>query len=364
MSTTCRREGGAWKARPNWTDATGQRHWRRVSERLKEDCERRVREIERQAEEAPAGRVPTLAEWSASWLDGISRTRKRATWVVHGQRIRLHVLPALGDRRLDAISPRDVASVIDALPLAPSSAHGVQVTLAICFNAAIEAGLVRRNPARLKRGAKPRPQADAYTQDEIARLAAAMDAQDRAAVLLMAATGLRIGECFGLQWRDLDLGERPRLRVERQRGAGSTGKVVTTPKTPSSRRTVPLGPVTAEMLRRLPQGGPEDWVFPVDRETFSGRLERACRRIGIRDLGSHGLRHAYATHSLEAGVHPKVVQETLGHSDIAITMAVYAHVADELRWEAAAASESLVTCQNRASAKQEGEENGSGAGKP
>jgi integrase len=69
---------------------------------------------------------------------------------------------------------------------------------------------------------------------------------------------------------------------------------------------------------------------------------RRARRRGLPRLTLHGLRHTWATLALEHGVHPRVVQERLGHSTIAITLDIYSHVAPTLHDEAATLIAELI----------------------
>lgn len=79
-----------------------------------------------------------------------------------------------------------------------------------------------------------------------------------------------------------------------------------------------------------PDGSPED------PDNVTHRFERAVDRAGLKSIGGpHGLRHTYATLSLEAGVDISVVSKQLGHSSVAFTARIYAHVTERLRLAAA-----------------------------
>ena len=76
---------------------------------------------------------------------------------------------------------------------------------------------------------------------------------------------------------------------------------------------------------------------------LSFTFHRGLRDAGLPRLRIHDLRHTAATHLLMKGVHPKVVQELLGHSSIAITLDTYSHVMPALAKEASAHMSSLLT---------------------
>ena len=73
-------------------------------------------------------------------------------------------------------------------------------------------------------------------------------------------------------------------------------------------------------------------------------FKRALRRHALPDIPLHGLRHTRATIALERGVHPRVVQERLGHANIAVTLQTYSHVMPTMHDDAAAAVASSIFC--------------------
>jgi integrase len=168
--------------------------------------------------------------------------------------------------------------------------------------------------------------------------------------VVLATTGLRLGEALGLMWNDIDLKQGKltvRRVLQRQRGVGL---VLVEPKTKHSRRTVYLAKgsvaVLTEHRRSQTQwrliAGPSwdsshDLVFPrPDGRPMQGSnlkrvFDKALRDGGLPKIRIHDLRHTAATHLLVRHVHPKVVQEMLGHSSIAITLDTYSHVIPNLQ---------------------------------
>lgn len=176
---------------------------------------------------------------------------------------------------------------------------------------------------------------------------------------LLATTGLRRGEAVGLRWSDVDL-DAGRLHIVQTiisvRGKVSVGE----PKTLRGRRPIALDAGTVAVLRahrramleeRLLLGASfidQDLVFHrpdgqcLRPEGVSDTFKRTVRRLGLPPLTLKGLRHTWATLALEQGIHPRVVQERLGHSTIAITLGIYSHVAPTLHDEAAEIVAGLV----------------------
>ena len=153
-------------------------------------------------------------------------------------------------------------------------------------------------------------------------------------------TGLRRSEILGLRWDAVDLTEG-RLRVFRTlHHINGQGTVVAEPKTKKSRRTIALAPETVNLMHSirgsqmdegLPTSG-EGYVFtrpnglPLVPSEVSRAFHEFVLQHNLPKMKFHGLRHAYASLSLLAGIDSKVVSESLGHSTISITVDLYSHV--------------------------------------
>ena len=170
---------------------------------------------------------------------------------------------------------------------------------------------------------------------------------------------MRRGEALGLRWADVDL-DAGRVRVV-QTITQTRGRIVVgDPKTARGRRPVALDGATIAVLRehrrrmleeRLLVGSDFDdnglvFHYPdglcLRPDAVSAAFVRRVARYGLPRLTLHGLRHTWATLALERGIHPRVVQERLGHSTIAITLGIYSHVAPTLHDEAAQLVADLV----------------------
>jgi integrase len=181
-----------------------------------------------------------------------------------------------------------------------------------------------------------------------------------AAWRLAAATGMRRGEVLGLTWEALDL-DGGRLAVRQTLTVADYKPRLAAPKTERSRREVGLDEGTVAALReyrkrqleeRLAAG--ELWeneaglVFtdaigrPLHPQAFSEAFERHIAAAGLRRIPLHGLRHTHATLALQAGVHPKVVSDRLGHFSAAFTLDTYSDSIPALQGEAAATVAALV----------------------
>lgn len=183
--------------------------------------------------------------------------------------------------------------------------------------------------------------------DVTAILKAAESSRYYPALVLIASTGLRKGECLALRWDSdvLNLDEGW-LKVRRTLGRIGDRLVISEPKTDRARRTMPLSPAVVTMLRkhRAAQAAEKlrasnQWqdsglVFttdlggPVDPRNLLRVVETAAAAAGVEGVDVHTLRHSAAVAWLESGVHIKAVADLLGHSSIAITGDIYGHTSD------------------------------------
>jgi len=175
----------------------------------------------------------------------------------------------------------------------------------------------------------------------------------------IAMTGMRRGEAIGLRWSDVDL-EGGRLAVRRALIPINREVVVSEPKTVKGRRVIALDPGTVEVLkaqaaRQLEEQSDWDdgWVesglvftqedgSALDPESISRYWRQAVKKSMLPNIRLHDLRHTHATLALQAGIHPKVVSERLGHATVSITLDTYSHAIPAMQEEAAALIAGLV----------------------
>jgi integrase len=170
---------------------------------------------------------------------------------------------------------------------------------------------------------------------------------------------MRRGEGLGLRWTDIDL-EAGRLSIQRALVPADGEVIVSEPKTSKGRRSIALDPGTVDVLRGQARRQGDDqvaadeaysasgYVFtdelgqPLDPDRVSKCFNAAVRQAMLPRIRLHDLRHTHATLALQAGVHPKVFQERLGHSTIAITLDIYSHVIPAMQEEEEALIAGLV----------------------
>jgi len=160
---------------------------------------------------------------------------------------------------------------------------------------------------------------------------------------LAVSTGMRSGELLGLQWRDVDLGAE-KLRIRRTVFNGK----VNSPKTSHGSRGIRLTKTAVEALKKHAQDG--EWVFSTSVGTsmsvhnlHNRSWKPLLRSAGLPNIRFHDLRHTCATLLLTKAVHPKVVQELLGHASIQITLDTYSHLLPDMGEKAASAMDDALS---------------------
>jgi integrase len=220
---------------------------------------------------------------------------------------------------------------------------------------AVKWNLVSRNVASLVSVPHSDPhEVRALTSDEARRLIEAAQGHWLEPLLILAlTTGMRRGELLGLRWSDIDV-SRGMLHVRRTANRyPGYGFVENDPKTKRSRRNIMLSDIALQALRdhqllqtKVKTEAHEQWqerdlVFSdhsggfLTPETVWRHFQSLLEKAALPHMRFHDLRHSAATILLTMGVHPKVVQELLGHSTIAITMDTYSHLLPSMQRDAA-----------------------------
>jgi integrase len=310
----------------------------------------------------------TIREYVEEWLAAIKPTVRESTHYSYGRNLRLHVVPQIGSAQLASVDAGTLNQLYAALlaggrkdhkggGLSPRTVRYIHTIVHRALKDAVRWGRLARNPADAadppKAGEASRPESITWTADQLRTfLEGTRSSRHRTAYLLLATSGMRRGEALGLRWRDLDL-DGGRASIRQTVIAVKHTAMLGTPKTAKGRRTITLDKGTVAALRehRKQQAaerlliGPgwtdTDLVFchvdgtMLHPERFTRGFSEAVRRLGLPPIRLHDLRHGWATLALQAGVHPKVVQERLGHANIGITLDTYSHVVAGLHENAA-----------------------------
>jgi integrase len=334
-----RRGPGRWRAR--FRDPSGRERSKTFTRRS--DAEKFLTLIEHSKliggyVDPSAGRV-TFERFSARWLE--SQTLDPSTREAVESRLRVHLVPAFGDLELRAIKPSTVQRWLRGAQdrCAPRSARVHLANLSAILGAAVEDGLIPRNPCSSRAVRAPaveNTRVVPWPANQVAAVIAGHPERWRAVPVVAAGCGLRQGEVFGLRVEDVDFLGR-QLRVRQQVKLLHGQPLLAHPKGRKT-RDVPLPDVVAlalaERLRHYPSV--DGLVFTtrehklVNRTYFNPHVWKpSLVAAGVeptRANGMHALRHFYASALLEAGTSIRAVADYLGHQDPGFTLRTYTHL--------------------------------------
>lgn len=319
--------------------------------------------LEQQTYVAPANQ--TLAQFlTTTWLPAIESTIKLSTFESYRRVIRRHVIGRpIGARKMQQVDG-PALNQLYALMLAGDATHPAlsRKTVRYCstilhraFKDAMRWQIVSRNPVEASDPPKPgdRPEFTIWSASELqAFLDVASSHRQSGLWWILGTTGMRRGEALGLRWSDVDW-DASTVTISRALLATEKGaKTWSTPKTKASRRTVVLDEDTITALKahrarqnqeKLALGaGYQDHDLiaalvdgsPTAPSRITEQFGRLAQRAGLPRIRLHDLRHTHATLALEAGIHPRVVQERLGHSHVSVTLGIYSHVDTRMQVDA------------------------------
>ncbi len=329
--------------------------------------------VEQQTYTAPT--KATVKQYlTKEWLPAVKATIRPSTYNSYVQHVDCHIAPHIGAVKLQKLSGSQINALYAKLAesrkqdgkhgLSPQTIHHVHACLHKACKDAVRWRQLTRNP--LDAADPPRAKGDGsremktWDRDQLRVFLNAVS-DDRLWPLwyLSAMTGMRRGETIGLRWRHVDL-EAGRLSVRRALIPVNREVVVSEPKTAKGRRVVALDPGTIEVLkgqaaRQLDEQGEWDeaWIetglvftaengAALDPESVSRYFRQAVKKTMLPPIRLHDLRHTHATLALQAGIHPKVVSERLGHATVSITLDTYSHAIPAMQEEAAALIAGLV----------------------
>jgi integrase len=278
----------------------------------------------------------TVAEYARAWA--ATRPHRPTTARRVSAVIEVHIAgTSLGSRRLSAVRPSEVqAWATDrARVLAPSTLRSLVSLLRSIYSSAALDRLVASSPVvRITLPRYERERVVPLTVAQVQALAGAMPDRYRAMVVTQAGLGLRMGELLALRVEDVDFLRRT-VRIEWQYTAKA--KERSEPKTPRSRRTVPLPQVVAETLAEHIAAHPPAPDGSLFSTQAGGRVTHhrygtelfgpAARKAGLpTGTTTHDLRHHFASVLLAAGESVVAVAERLGHDDASLVLSTYGHL--------------------------------------
>lgn len=300
----------------------------------------------------------TFGEWFNTWMNEYKKNRvKNSTFNEYQKYYNGCLKKRLGDRRLADIRGEHIQNLYNELieeNYATSTIKIVSTVVNGCFRQAFKNGIIERNPvelAELPRQTEKRTKQALTREQQALFMNYSKDSYLYNLFSLMLRTGLRSGEVRGIKYAsDVDKKNNV-LHIQRTlKYIEGVGYLEDTPKTRTSTRDIPL---TAEIAGIL-ENQRNYWEFkvekidrylfcnengdPLSRERVQGEIDRTIKRIRAAGhdfprITSHTFRHTFATRAIESGMQPQVLKTILGHSSLAMTMDLYAHVLQDTKAE-------------------------------
>ena len=285
---------------------------------------------------------------SLSWLESVRHSVKLSSYNKYRNSLNTYILPFLGQKECSEINDTDIKNLFDRLKeKGRKDGKGLSSsTMLLVFTI-----LNKVKKYIVKKGCrvsfstddikirKTQKEIKTFTKAEQEKLLENITSNadiSNLGIVIAFYTGMRIGEICALRWEDIDFGgnlitvRRNTQRVQNNgENATKTKVIITTPKSPSSVRSIPITPslLNILLLYRKSEGyvlsrNPEKITEP---RTLQYRYAKILENCGIRKAGFHTLRHSFATSCVELGFDTKSLSEILGHSNVNITLNKYVH---------------------------------------
>ncbi len=284
----------------------------RLAGTTRKSAEDLLKSVRAEVETAPVAEPLRLEDWLHDEYLRVLNSRLKESSLMsaaaHFTRLCDFLRDEAGDPTMDAVTrahAEEFAAWMTEQDYKPSYIRRLVTTLRRAWNDALARNLVAENPWEGMRLAKAEPREVPWvTPTQLHALYGLVTSGQRALIVLLGETGLRLGEALALRWSDLDLAKRqPTLHVRKG-------------KTQAARRTVPLSARALAAVATVDQGSADDPVFtPRSEQGVLRAMKVACEKAELPQSRVHELRHWYASHLVQAGVPPSTVAALLGHAD-------------------------------------------------
>lgn len=347
-----------WYPPDGWSRKSIERELAKVAAAFEQKCKsgevltRKEEKIIQQQEEQKAAQIMTLTQYcSTVFMPSITLRCSENTRSTYQGNLDHWILPAVGECKLPDITTAQITALLLSMQ-SKGKSHAtiikVYTILQGIFKMAYMADLIERNPMdkvvrpKIRKDQRKQAEAEAYTATEIQKIWNCLEDEPlkwRVFVRLLIDTGIRRGECCGLQWKDVNFRENTITISGNLCYTPQRGVYLDTPKNGKSRKI----DVAAEVMRLLKQWRTEQaskaistFVFtqdhlpePMHPTSPTHYFTKFAKRYGIKGFHPHKLRHSFASVAVTYGADIASVSEKLGHSDKAVTLKMYTHADPE-----------------------------------
>lgn len=280
-----------------------------------------------------------LAVLCDNWLIYKEQYIKESSFVKYKSILERHIKPYFNEIPVNKIDEHTIEAFAKNLTVKGYSAQTVKITLSVLEGVF----LYFKIDVSVKRIIPKKGQKEIHilsSNDRLKLEKYLLYGQDayKIGILLSLYTGIRIGELCALKWEDIDLNagtvkiNATLQRIQDFKGisGNKTRIVITEPKTPSAKRTIPLPIFLIKRLKAVdPKNGSAFLLTGTERFTEPRALtyvfKKYLKESGVPDINFHALRHTFTTRCIENDFEPKALSEILGHSSVNTTLGIYNH---------------------------------------
>lgn len=282
----------------------------------------------------------TVGEVIKMWLEDVKNKVKASTLANYEMKLNKHILPYFSGIRYEKLTADNLNVFISHKTGEKLSAKYIADIVVLLKSAARFAqrryGYANRIDSVTLPKSDKKPDSRLLSAAEQSKLKSALISSptcSNVGILLSAATGIRIGELCALKWENVDLEKRiltVKQTVQRvMKRGGGTQLIVTSPKSASSERKIPLPDFILPYLENIKADGGCYLLSGSSRiiepRTMQYRFKSALKRCDLPYVNFHALRHMFATSCIALGFDVKTLSEILGHSSVQITLNRYVH---------------------------------------
>lgn len=295
----------------------------------------------------------TFEEVTKAWFDNKRMYVKESTASAYYTQMKNRLLPTFGNREMDSLIGDDLQSYVFEMSkrLSLKSIQDVVIIFKMVYNFwVVEFGGIQKSMKIRMPKSEKRKILEVYTEAEqkkIISCAIESPSFEKIGFLLTITLGLRIGEVCALKWSDIDFSQQIihiNSTLERiyDSDTGKSKIIFSSPKTPSSFRTVPIPKQLVGLLKIFGKTCKDEYFVTTGKKRFCEprTYRNYYRNFILKEVGLchclkfHGLRHSFATRMVSKGTDVKTLSTILGHSDVSTTMNLYVHPSMEDRAEA------------------------------
>ncbi|HES0302923.1 TPA: site-specific integrase [Streptococcus pyogenes] len=304
--------------------------------------------------------IKTFKELSHLWLETYKLTVKPQTYDATVTRLNRHIMPTLGNMKVDKITASDIQMLINRLSKYYVNYTAVRSVIRKVLQQGVLLGLIDYNSARDIILPRKQPNAKKKVKfidpSDLKSFLEHLETSqhkrynlyfDAVLYQLLLSTGLRIGEACALEWGDIDL-ENGTIAINKTYNKNL--KFLSTAKTQSGNRVISVDKKTLRSLKLYQMRQRQlfnevgarvsEVVFATPTRKYfnasvrQSALDTRCKEAGIERFTFHTFRHTHASLLLNAGISYKELQYRLGHANISMTLDTYGHLSKDKEKEA------------------------------